>query len=236
MSSRPVRKKKLMVGFLVVLGVGSLAGLLTNLPGQAAGIGLNWSAPLPASASTPTPAPLTVAGSVQAFYQGDPTIGWDSPAQYRLWWTSACSPAALTMALRAWGEAVTIGQVLDKLIAHHAITPENGLLHAEALEQVAKEYGFQARTFWSWNVQQLGQVTAQGVPVLVDIVDAKRQTPYPGFVVGHWFVVTNVADDHITVRDSSGYRIHSLSQATFHTLFTGIGVVIWKGASITLTT
>lgn len=240
MTNLHVLKRKILAGTLLLVAVGSLAGLLTSLANPAAGFGLNWSASLSGDASTPTPAataaPLAVAAHVQALYQGDPGIGWDTSAQYRLWWPSACSPAALTMALRAWGEAVTIGQVLDRLIAHQAITPASGLLRAGALEQVAKEYGFQALTFWSWNVQQLGQVTTQGVPVLVDIVDAKQQTPYPGFVVGHWFVVTDVAGDHISVRDSSGYHIHSLSRGVFHTLFTGIGVVIWKGISLSLPT
>lgn len=62
---------------------------------------------------SPTPHPVrSVAVHVQAFYQGDPGIGWDSRAQYILWWPSACSPAALTMALCAWVTPVSIGQVL----------------------------------------------------------------------------------------------------------------------------
>lgn len=135
------------------------------------------------------------------------------------------------MALLAWGAPVRIGQVLDRLIAHQAITPQDGLLHAEALELVTKDYGFQATTFWRWALQDVAQVTSQGVPVLVDVVDARRQTPYPGFVVGHWLVVVGVFADHALVRDSSAYHLHSLSLALFHTLFTGIGVVVWQGAS-----
>jgi len=227
-------KKKLIVGLLTLLAVGGLSGLLTNLTSQASGIGLSWSSSLSASTSTPTP--LMVAANVQALYQGDPTIGWDSSAQYQLWWPSACSPAALTMALRAWGQQVTIGQVLDRLVAHHAITPEQGLLNADALTQVAREYSFQATTFKNWNAQKLALVTAQGVPVLVDLVDAKQQTPYPGFVVGHWLVVIGVNASHISVRDSSGYHIHSFQPAIFHTLFTGIGIVLWKGVALSLPT
>jgi len=132
------------------------------------------------------------------------------------------------------GAPVHIGQVLDSLIALDAITPQAGLLHAGALETVAEGYGFQATTFWSWTLQDVAQVTNQGVPVLVDVVDAKQQTPYPGFAVGHWLVVTAVSSDQVQVSDSSGYHIHTLSLALFHTLFTGIGVVVWQGASISL--
>jgi len=219
----------------LLICVGGIAGLLSGLGHSAAALdGLSWVTSQAPGSPAPTPTAQPVAGRVQAIYQGDPTIGWDNQQQYNLWWPSACSPAALTMALRAWGDPVNIGAVLDRLIAHQAITPEHGLLHPEALETVAKEYGFHAITFWRWSIEDVAAVTGQGAPVLVDVVDAKRQTPYPGFVVGHWLLVTSVASDHIEVGDSSGYHIHALSPDVFHTLFTGIGVVIWKGAAITL--
>lgn len=132
------------------------------------------------------------------------------------------------MTLRAWGAPVRIGQVLDRLIALNAITPQAGLLHAGALETTAKGYGFQATTFWSWTLQDVAHVTSQGMPVMVDVVDAKQQTPYLGFSVGHWLVVTGVSANQVAVGDSSGYHIHALSLDVFHTLFTGIGVVVWK--------
>ncbi len=231
--------RRVIMCLSLLVCVGGIAGLLSNLAHSAAALdGPDWTtsqAPgSPTASPTASPMSLAVADRVQAIYQGDPTIGWDNQQQYDLWWPSACSPAALTMALRAWGVQVGIGLVLDRLIAHQAITPEHGLLHPEALETVAKEYSFQAITFWSWNLQDVAAVTRQGAPVLIDVVDAKRQTPYPGFVVGHWLVVTSVASDHIEVGDSSGYHIHRLSPDVFHTLFTGIGVVIWKGASISL--
>jgi hypothetical protein len=68
--------------------------------------------------------------------------------------------------------------------------------------------------------------------VLVDVVDAKQQTPYPGFVVGHWLVVTGVSATAVQVADSSGYHIHTLTPALFRTLATGIGVVVWQGALV----
>jgi hypothetical protein len=134
------------------------------------------------------------------------------------------------MDLRAWGVPVHIGQVLDRLIALNAITPQDGLLRAGALATVAQGYGFQATTFWRWTLQDVARVTNQGVPVLVDVVDAKQQTPYPGFVVGHWLVVTGVSATTVLVGDSSGYRIHALTPAVFRILATGIGVVVWQGA------
>jgi hypothetical protein len=168
---------------------------------------------------------------VQAFYQGDPAAGWDSPEQYQTWWPSACSPAALTMDLRAWGTEVGIGPVLDHLIAFQAISPAQGLLNADALSQVARAYGYQALTFWHWTKQQVAQMTAQGVPVLVDVVDAHRQTRYPGLYVGHWLVVVGIGEDgKVEVKDS-GYHIQQLSPTEFQILFTGIGIVVWSGAT-----
>jgi hypothetical protein len=215
-----------------------LALLLVSLLAAAIGLGasgavlrMDWSTSAWMPAPTPTPVHLEVTAQVQAFYQGDPTIGWDNQSQYALWWPSACAPAALTMDLRAWGVRVGIGAVLDRLRALRAIDPEAGLLSADALSQVAREFGYQAKTFWSWSAGALAQVTAQGVPVLVDVVDAKQQTPYPGLFVGHWLVVVGVsATGEVTVRDSSGYHIRSLNPALFRILFTGIGVVVWRGA------
>lgn len=219
----------------LLISFGVLAGLLFSLGGSISAFGgLSWMTAQAAGSPTPAPPPRAAASNVQAFYQGDPNAGWDSSAQFQTWWPSACSPAALTMALRAWGAPVRIGQVLDHLIALNAITPQDGLLHAGALAMVAQGYGFQATTFWSWTLQNVAQVTNQGVPVLIDVVDAKQQTPYPGFSVGHWLVVTAVSANQVLVGDSSGYHIHSLSLALFHTLFTGIGVVLWQGAPISL--
>ena len=179
---------------------------------------------------THTPVSSSIASRVPALYQGDPSIGWDSSEQYHAWWPSACAPAALTEMLRAWGTNVGIGPVLDRLIADQAISVEGGLLDANALAAVARSYGDQAETFWQWSQVQVAQVTSQGVPVLVDVVDAQRQTPYSAFVTGHWLVVVSVSPPQIAVRDSSGYRITTLSTLLFHTLFAGVAVVVWRGA------
>ena len=228
-------RKKLVLSLLALLSIGALAGILTGMAAPAAGMGLDWTAPLSSGTSTPAPAPaLSVASKVQAFYQGDASVGWDDQQQYQTWWPSACSPAALTMVLNAWGAQLRIGQVLDRLIARQAITPENGLLRADALALVANDFGYQALTFWSWSEKQVAEITAQGAPVMVDVVDTKRETPYPGFVVGHWLTVVGVSPDHIDVRDSSGYHIKTLTPHVFHTLFKGIGVVVWQGASLKL--
>lgn len=220
---RNVEHPRLVQGVVLLFPALALLAVLTHLAlPQMAGVQRP-------SQATPHPVSSLAANQVQAFYQGDPSIGWDSSAQYEIWWPSACSPAALTMVLRAWGVQVGIGPVLDRLIAQHAITPRNGLLHADALATVAKSYGLHAQTFRAWPQAQLAQVTAQGVPVLVDLHDARQQTPYPGFVVGHWLVVVQVSAQQIEVRDSSGYHIHAFTPAVFHTLFTGVAVVIWQG-------
>jgi hypothetical protein len=227
--------RKIAMCLTLFLTASVIACLLLNLRGAYSVFGtLNWVIPQATSAVTPPAIHRSAASNVQAFFQGDPGIGWESRHQYALWWPSACSPAALTMTLRAWGVPTHIGQVLDRLITLKAITPQNGLLHAEALESVAKGYGFQGITFWKWTLQDVAHITSQGVPVLANLVDAKRQTPYPAFSVGHWLVVVNVSANRVEVRDPSAYRIHVLSLSLFHNLFTGIGVVIWQGAAISL--
>jgi hypothetical protein len=221
------------LSLLILLGAPAI--LVVSLRGSAAAFsGLSWATSQAPGGMTPSPIPRPAASNVPVISQGDPGAGWDSRAQFDRWWDSACAPAALTMDLRAWGAPVRLGQVLDRLIALHAITVQQGLLHAQALESVAKGYGFGAITFWRWTLDQIAHVTSQGVPVLIDVVDAKRQTPYPALAVGHWLVVTSVSATGVAVRDSSAYHIRSLSLALFHTLFTGIGVVLWRGPAISL--
>ncbi len=99
---------------------------------------------------------------------------------------------------------VGVGPVLDRIWSLGAITADGGLTDANALATVAQGFGYQAKTFWHWSTQDVAQATDQGVPVLVLLVDAQQQTPYSGFVVGHWLVVTSITPDQITVRDSSG--------------------------------
>jgi hypothetical protein len=212
----------LLILVVAVVVLGSTSG---------AALGMNWSRLSWHPQVTPTAMHYPVAERVQAFYQGDPSVGWDSRQQYQTWWPSACSPAALTMDLRAWGVQVGIGPVLDRLIALHAITPAEGLLTPDALALVAREYGYQARAFQQWSVAQVAQVTAQGVPVLLDLRDRSEQTPYPGLVVGHWLVAVGVSSTGVVqVRDSSGYHIQQLSPKLTHILFTGRVVVVWRGS------
>lgn len=178
----------------------------------------------------PTPTPvLSFAQRVPALYQGDPGLGWDSTRRYQIWWPSACSVAALTAVSRAWGTHVGIGPALDRLWTLHAISAEQGLLHSEALASVAGQYGYQAQLAWQWSAPQVASIAAQGVPVLVLLVDTHQQTPYPAFVIGHWLVVVSLSASLVEVRDSSGYHIHTLTPLLFHTLFTGVAVVVWRG-------
>lgn len=186
-------------------------------------------APVQHARPIPTPVSSSVASRVLALYQGDPSIGWDNQQQYQTWWQSSCSAVALTADLQAWGTRVGVGPVLDRIWSLGAITADGGLTDANALATVAQSFGYQASTFWHWSAQDVEHMTGQGVPVLVLLVDAKQQTPYPGFVVGHWLVVVSVSPDQITVRDSSGYHIQTLSPSLFRTLFTGIGTIVWHG-------
>jgi len=226
--------KNLLLSLLLLLTPGVLTCLLLRTGGAGAVVGAGWNTSLLGGRPTsprPSSTPLPVAARVQAILQADPNAGWDSAAQYQTWSDSACSPAALTAVLHAWGVPVSLGQVLDHLIAHKAITVERGLLNAEALVWVAEDLGLDGTTYWHLMLSQVAWLTGQGVPVLVNVVDAHRQTPYPAFDVGHWLVVVSVSQAEIGVRDSSAYHIRTLTPRLFEQLFTGIAVVVWQGPS-----
>lgn len=107
-----------LIGIIVfaVLGAtfATAGGGNVNLLFHALGSVIPFSAPAQPASTT------TVAQRVQPIIQADLNAGYDSKAQHDLWWDSACSAAAMTEVLHAWGVTnVTIGQLIDVMSAHN---------------------------------------------------------------------------------------------------------------------
>lgn len=177
------------------------------------------------------PANTTVAQRVHPIIQADTNAGYDSLQQHDIWWDSACSAAAMTEILHAWGvHNVTIGRLIDVMYAHNPpyITPWGGLMSTDAWDYVMSNYHMHAavHTNRSMGYDAVVRVTqTQGIPVVLGIRDNGGRY-YPALDVGHFLVVVGGDSAGLRIVDSSLYRITYMSLDQFNYLWDGLTVVI----------
>jgi hypothetical protein len=117
--------------------------------------------------------------------------------QYNAWYQSACSAAAITMVLNAYGHHYRIGDVLSVEIAIKAISQTQGLLSAEGIDRTAQHFGFATQTLPSPTLRQVLDIANSGKPVLINFPPG---TDWGG---GHFLVVTGGTPEAIQLADSS---------------------------------
>ncbi|MEA2638675.1 MAG: hypothetical protein QOF51_69 [Chloroflexota bacterium] len=147
--------------------------------------------------------------------QKDPAQ-YQSTAQAKLWGGSSCSAAALTAVLQSRGANVKIDDVLQRM--QGGITPEQGLTSRQALLDAAASFGLQARDDVG-NLDALQAATQHGEQVLVDV----RNQQFPE---GHWMVATASSDGGVSLVDSSGYALTSMTKQDFLAAWSGKGIRI----------
>ncbi len=188
---------------------------------------------IPYSAPAQPAAPTTVAQRVKPIIQADENAGYDSQEQHDTWWNSACSAAAMTEILHAWGiKNVTIGKLIDIMYAHNPpyITPWGGLMTPDAWGYMMNYYHMHATVYknHSFTYDDMVRITeVQGIPVVLNVRDT-GQRYYPALSVGHFLVVVGGDAAGLKIVDSSLYRITYLSRDQVDYLWTGLNVVITK--------
>ena len=186
---------------------------------------------IPYSAPAQPVGPTTVAQRVKAIIQADDNAGYDSQAQHDTWWNSACSAAAMTEVLHAWGiKDVTIGQIIDVLYAHNPpyITPYGGLMTPDAWNYMMTSFHMHAVVHQSQSLSYddiVRMTVNQGIPVVIGVRDT-QQLYYPALSVGHFLVVVGGTAAGLNIVDSSLYRITFLPYDELNYLWTGLSVVI----------
>ncbi len=146
--------------------------------------------------------------------QIDPTIGYDSPAQYKLYSDAACGAASTSSVLLAWGDPKgRIGQVIDDMIPD--IQPIGMVDPTDGFRQVAKRHGFDVVITNTITPAQIAQiVSVQGIPVVVGIRDTSGGY-YTYFSPGHFLVIVGADANGFRVVDNSTYFVHYFPMATF---------------------
>ena len=165
-----------------------------------------------------------VTSLVQPETQGMRPDLYDSNAQFNDWWDAACSAAALSEIMTAWGiPHATIGKMID--VMQPDISLNGGLLTPHGFQRGAEAFGYRADINWHLTYKQLLYITnVLNLPVIVNVRISYGY--YHFFSGGHFLVMTGGDAQGLKIVDSSEYYIHYLPLDTFNSMFTGMTAVI----------
>ncbi len=145
---------------------------------------------------------------------------YDSTAEYDTWAYSACSAAAMTEVLNAYGRNYRIHDILAVEAARGDITPQLGLVSPGGIADTVAQFGFRTPS-WGSSLS-LDQVIASanaGTPVIVGF-------PPDRYAGGHLLVVTGGTADTVFVADSSAHNYTSLSRGQFLQWWGGFSAIV----------
>ena len=141
-----------------------------------------------------------------------------SPEEYATWAYSACSAAAMTEVLNAYGFHLRIHDVLQVENRLGYITPRDGLLADQGIAATMRVFGLTTTWGEHWTLAQVLNAANAGTPVIVGWPPAR----YPG---GHLVVVVGGNGTTVEIADSSRWNRHSLSVAQFMRWWAGFAAV-----------
>ena len=142
-----------------------------------------------------------------------------SAAEDTTWASSACSAAAMTEVLNAYGADVRIHDVLTVEAARADITPALGLTSLAGIADTVAHFGFRTSWGFSLSLDQVVALAQQGTPVIVDF-------PSDRYTGGHLLVVTGGTAETVTVADSSAHDSTVLSRGQFLQWWAGFSAIV----------
>ena len=182
---------------------------------------LSW--PLASSNSTsqsnsPQERTYTATRSLVRLGQLDPGQ-YNSTQEYNSWAYSACSAAAMTEVINAYGHHYRVTDILKVESQIGEITPELGLVEEVGIARTVARFGF--NTAWGHNLSldNVIDIANHGRPVIVGWPPAR----YAG---GHLLVVTGGNSNYVYLADSSSYNYHSLSRHKFLSWWEGFSAIV----------
>lgn len=142
-----------------------------------------------------------------------------SPAEYNTWAYSACSAAAMTEILNAYGYHYRITDVLKVESRLGEITPQLGLVENVGIARTAAQFGFQTDWGNNWTLDQVISIANLGRPVMVGWPPQR----YDG---GHIVVVTGGDANTVSLADTSLWNRRSVSRSQFLQWWGGFAAVM----------
>src|SRR5579863_4071287 len=178
------------------------------------------SAPSTNNTTNQNPDPVLV-GESQALVrlsQLDPSQ-YGSTQEYNVWAYSACSTAAMTEVINAYGHHYRITDILKVESQLGEITPQLGLLEDVGISRTAAHFGFTTTWGYSLSLDHIIAIANQGTPVIVSFPPGR----YPN---GHIVVVIGGTSTSVYIADSSIFDRHVLSHQQFTQWWGGFSAVV----------
>jgi hypothetical protein len=144
---------------------------------------------------------------------------YDTTAQFNTWAYAACSAAAMTEVINAYGHHYRIIDILQVESRLKEITPASGLLEGIGIQRTVAQFGFKTTLGNNLSLDQVIDIANHGQPVRVDFPPDK----YAG---GHLLVVLGGNADNVYLADSSLYNRHSLTRAQFMSWWGGFSAIV----------
>lgn len=144
---------------------------------------------------------------------------YNSSQDVSAWAYSACSAAALTEVMNAYGFAYRIADILHVEAQIGTITPSLGLTSDAGIQQTAALFGFKTAWGHKWSLDQVIAAANRGTPVIVG-------WPPATYADGHIVVVTGGDAQTVRLADSSTYNRTSISRAQFTAWWGGFYAIL----------
>ncbi len=183
---------------------------------------VTWSDPVPYTVlgyiRSLTPSGANMSQRLVRLSQLDPSQ-YNSTAEYNTWAYSACSAAAMTEVLNAYGGHYRIHDILTVEARRGDITPALGLVSSGGIADTVTQFGFHTSWGFSLTLDQVIAIANQGTPVIVDF-------PPDRYAGGHLLVVTGGTASAVSAADSSGYDYTTLSRGQFLQWWGGFSAIV----------
>ncbi len=160
---------------------------------------------------------------VRRIIQLDPSQYDAPPFDEQTWWDSACSAAAMTMVIDAYGHSYRIADILRVEVRLHEITMADGLLHSSGIDRTVALFGFRATWLQPGSLDQVIATANSGKPVIANLRG-------PDFPTGHFQVVKSGNSTRVSVADSSRLNMTVWTRQAFSSYYTGLAVVVEPAA------
>jgi Peptidase C39 family len=170
-------------------------------------------------AAPPSVTTAPAAGGVRRISQLDPSQYDAPPFDVNTWWDSACSAAAMTMVINAYGHTYRIVDILREEVRLHEITEASGLLHSSGIDRTVAQFGFRATWLHPGSLDQVIATANNGTPVIANLRG-------PNFPTGHFQVVKGGTSTHVYTADPSRLSISVWTRQAFLSYYTGLAVVV----------
>ncbi len=134
---------------------------------------------------------------------------YSSQNEYDTWAASACSVAAMTEVINAYGHNYRLADILKVEAGLHEISPERGLLEDKGIYHTMAQFDFKMVPLERGKLDNAIAVANQGHPVIVSFANSSYWSG------GHILVLRGGDAQNVSLADSSRLNLKVISRSQF---------------------